>query len=103
MSNVVGAFLAAPGMSLLLCARDARWSAWRIIVQHQVVAIVSILFAAFWLMGSPNNLQPSNPLAWTFIGIMVLFLGALLLLLVRMERRRIMKASTATGGRVQQS
>jgi hypothetical protein len=100
-SNVVGAFLTAPGVSLLLCARDNRWSAWRIIVQHQVIAVALVLFAAFLLLGSSNNLQPGNPLTWAFIGVMILFLGSLLFVLVTMEGQRSMKATTATDGQVQ--
>jgi hypothetical protein len=87
-AQVVGAFLAAPGVGLLFCARDSRWSAWRILVQHQVLAVALILLAVFLLLGSPDNPQPANPWTWIYVGVMGLFLGGLLTLLVVMDRRR---------------
>jgi hypothetical protein len=88
---VVGAFLTAPGIALLLCARDPRWSAWRILVQHKAIAVALVLLAVGLLMGSPNNPQPDNPLTWAFVGGMVLFLAGLLALLVGMVGRRARK------------
>jgi hypothetical protein len=92
MARVIGAFLTAPGLSLLLCARDARWSAWRILVQHQALAVALVLFAVFLLRGSKDNPQPGNPLTWVFVGGMTLFLGSLLTLLVMMDGRRSKRA-----------
>jgi hypothetical protein len=85
MARVVGAFLTAPGVSLLLCSRDARWSTWRVIVQHQIIAVSLVLVALFALLGTTNNPQPSNLSTWLFAGSMALFLAALLALLIRMD------------------
>jgi len=87
-AQVVGAFLTAPGVSLLLCARDARWSAWRILMQHQALAVALILGAVFLLLGSPGNPQPGNPLTWVYVAAMSLCLAGLLTLLGVMARRR---------------
>jgi hypothetical protein len=87
-ARVVGAFLTAPGLALFLCARDPRWSAWRILVQHQALAVALVLLAVGLLWGSPNNPSPDNPLAWVFVGVMALFLAGLLALLVLMAGRR---------------
>jgi hypothetical protein len=94
-AQVVGAFLVAPGVALLGCAWDRRWSAWRILLQHEALAVGLILLAVLVQLGRPANLQAENPLTWLFVGAMVLFLGCFLALLFVMRDRRA-QGSTGT-------
>jgi hypothetical protein len=92
MARIVGAFLTAPGVSLLLSARDTRWSAWRVIVQQQAIAVSLVLLAMFLLLGTNNNPQPTNPLTWALAGSLALFLLGLLALLIKMDAPRVTTA-----------
>ena len=44
-ARVIGGWLAAPGVCDLLLAFEPRWSAWRILLQHQALAVGLILLA----------------------------------------------------------
>jgi hypothetical protein len=82
---VIGGWLAAPGVSEVLFAFEPRWSAWRIIVQHQAIAVGLILIAVARSWGEFNS---ANPLTWLYVGGMAGFWVALVALLYVMDSRR---------------
>ena len=64
----IGGWLAAPGVGYLLLAFEPRWSGWRILLQHQALAVGLILLAVprAW-----NEFNPANPVAsavWPHLG-----------------------------------
>ncbi|HEX6607787.1 MAG TPA: hypothetical protein VF276_12830, partial [Chloroflexia bacterium] len=77
--------LAAPGVAEVLFAFEPRWSAWRIIVQHQAVAVGLILIAVARTWGEFN---PANPVTWLYVGGMAGFWVAMIILLYVMDSRR---------------
>jgi hypothetical protein len=63
---------------------DPRWSAARILVQSQVIGFTLVLLgvARVW-----HNFDPSSVLTWGVVGGMVLYLCAIAVLYLGMERR----------------
>lgn len=64
---------------------DPRWSGARLLVQTQIVGISMGLLGIVRAWG---DFDPSNPLTWALVGGTVLYLGAIVVLYVVMERRR---------------
>jgi membrane protein YdbS with pleckstrin-like domain len=66
-------------------ALDPRWSAARILVQSELLGFTLVLADVVRVWG---NFDQSNVLTWAVVGGMVLYVAAVLLLYVWMERRR---------------
>jgi hypothetical protein len=88
--RVIGGWLAAPGVAEVLFAFEPRWSAWRIIVQHQAIAVGLILIAVARAWGEFN---PANPVTWLYVGGMAGFWVAMVILLYVMDSRRAKTAA----------
>ncbi|HUS16365.1 MAG TPA: hypothetical protein VM536_15310 [Chloroflexia bacterium] len=94
--RVIGGWIAAPGVCDVLFAFERRWSAWRIIVQHQAIAVALILLAVVRAWG---EFDPANPVTWLYVGGMAGFLVAMLALLLVMDARRSRAAVPAPAAR----
>lgn len=81
----IAGWLSAPGVCYVLFIFEPRWSAWRIILQHQAIAVGLILLAA---VRAWSEFNPSSPSAWVFMGGMVAFLIGIIALLLVMDSRR---------------
>jgi hypothetical protein len=85
-SQVVGGWFAIPAVVGILLSRDSRWSAWRILLESQVIALVLILVAVVRAWG---DFIQSNPLTWVFVaGISLLLIGVVALYISMESRRR---------------
>jgi uncharacterized membrane protein len=76
-TRVVGGWFALPGVVGLMLSTDSRWSAWRILIQSQMIGLALILIAAARAWGDFNV---SSPTAWLFvvgIGSLLLAVSAL--------------------------
>jgi hypothetical protein len=84
-ARVLAGWFALFGVVNGVAALDPRWSAARLAVQSQLLgfALVLVGVARSWA-----DFDPSNPLTPAVVGGMVLYLGAVLALYLRMERRR---------------
>jgi hypothetical protein len=84
-ARVIGGWLAAPAVCEILLAFEPRWSAWRIPLQHQAIAIGLILLAVgrAW-----SEFNPANPVTWLYVGGMAGFEIVLVALLVVLDARR---------------
>jgi hypothetical protein len=85
VSLSIGGWLSAPGVCYVLLAFEPRWSAWRILLQHQALAVGLILLA---VVRAWNEFNPANPVTWLYVGGMVGFLLVTLALLYVMDARR---------------
>jgi len=90
VSLSIGGWLCAPGVCYLLFVFEPRWSAWRIILQHQLVAVSLILLA---VVRAWSEFNPSSASTWIYVGGMVAFWVALATLLYVMDSRRPRVAS----------
>ena len=61
---------------------DPRWSAARLLAQSQLLGFAFVLVGT---VRARSDFDPSNPLTWMVVGGMVLYLGAVLVLYLRME------------------
>lgn len=84
-AQVVGGWFAIPAVVGILLSLDSRWSAWRILLESQVIALVLMLIAVARAWGDFNQ---SNILTWLFVGGISLLLISVLALYVSMELRR---------------
>jgi hypothetical protein len=64
---------------------NPRWTGARILVQSQILGFAMVLVGAVRVW---DNFDPSNGLTWGVVGGMALYLGAILVLYLGMERRR---------------
>jgi len=85
VSLSIGGWLSAPGVCYVLFLFEPRWSAWRIIIQHQLVAVSLILLGA---VRAWSEFDTSNPATWLFVGGMSGFLIAIAMLLYTTDSRR---------------
>jgi hypothetical protein len=83
--QVIGGWFALPGVVGLILSREPRWSAWRIMIESQIISVLLILVAA--VINWPQ-FNTSNPLTWVFMFGLGLLLLAVLALYVSMEMRR---------------
>lgn len=83
-SRVIGAFTAQVGVGALLLSTDARWSAWRLIVQTFFVATALLLIGA---VRAWDDFDTGNALTYLYLGGLVGADIALLSLYRKMERR----------------
>lgn len=72
------------GVVNVAVALDPRWSAARILVQSEILGFTLVLVGVFRVW---DNFDPSNVLTWGVVGGMVLYLLAIIVLYVGMERR----------------
>jgi hypothetical protein len=88
----IGGWLSAPGVCYLLFAFEPRWSAWRIILQHQAIAVGLILLAVprAW-----DEFEPASAATWLYVGGMAFFLIATIGLLLFMDSRRSQARASA--------
>lgn len=85
-ARIVGAVLTLPGMVNLWLLWDARWSAFRQVVQAQLVSLACIVLA---LVVRSGDLEWERPSAWLFaVGILV-SAAVYVAFYVVMERRRV--------------
>jgi hypothetical protein len=86
-ARVVAGWFALPGVVGLVLPRDSRWSAWRIMLEAQVIALVLILVAVARAWG---EFDAGNWTTWGFTGGLTLLLAAVITLYTTMElgRRR---------------
>jgi hypothetical protein len=81
----IGGWLSAPGVFYILAMFEPRWSAWRIVLQHQLLAVGLILLAAIRAWGEFDTHKPST---WLFVvGMSGFWLGIATLLLTMDPRR----------------
>ena len=81
-ARVLASFTVQVGVGALVLSRDARWSAWRLIVQTFFVAVALLLVAAAraW-----DEFDEANPMTWLYLGGLAGTAAALALLFRRME------------------
>ncbi|MEO8288999.1 MAG: hypothetical protein ABI670_21520 [Chloroflexota bacterium] len=90
-ARVTAAAISFPAAAWMVLARDSRWSAWRIPLEVQVVAL------GLALLGIPrawDNFDPNRLATWVFIGVLLVLVAATVFLYVSMESRR--RAEVAT-------
>lgn len=83
-ARILAGWFALFGVVNAAVVTDPRWSAARILVQSQVLGFTLVLIGVVRVW---NNFDPSNPLTWTVVGGMVVYLSAILALYVSMESR----------------
>jgi hypothetical protein len=69
----------------LVLGREARWSAWRMLIQSQLIALALILVAVVRAWG---DFKTANPLTWVFIAGITGLLAAATILYFAMDTRR---------------
>jgi hypothetical protein len=84
-ARVLASLTVQVGVGALLLSFDARWSAWRLIVQTFVVATALLLVGAIRAFA---DFDTSNPLTWLYLGGLLGTAGALALLHRRMEQSK---------------
>jgi predicted small integral membrane protein len=84
-SRVLGAFTAQVGVGALLLSSDARWSAWKLIVETFFVATALLLAGAARAF---DDFDTGNAMTYLYLGGLVAGDVALLLLYRRMELSR---------------
>lgn len=89
-ARVVAGWFALPGVVGLVLGREPRWSAWRILIQSQLIALALILAAVVRAWG---DFKTANPLTWVFIAGITGILAAALALYLSMETRRRTRAA----------
>jgi hypothetical protein len=91
-AQVIGGWFALPAVVGIMVSRDSRWSAWRILLESQVIALILILVA---VARAWSDFNQSNIFTWIFIGGISLLLIGVLALYVSMESRRRKTVATA--------
>jgi len=89
-ARVIAAAISFPAAAWVMLARDHRWSAWRIPLEVQLVAL------GLTLLGVPRYWGNFSGNPWIFVGVLLALVAATLFLYVTMEsRRRAVVAGTA--------
>jgi hypothetical protein len=83
-ARTVAAFVALPGVSWLVIARDGRWSATKAVVETLAIGLVLLLVAVARAWG---EFDTSRPLTWAYVGGLVSTLVALVVWYVWMEHQ----------------
>jgi len=83
-ARVLAGWFALFGVVNAAVVVDPRWTGARILVQSQVLGFAMVLVGVvrFW-----DDFDQSNALTWPVVGGMALYLGAIVVLYVAMERR----------------
>jgi len=84
-ARITAAAISFPAVAWVILARDPRWSAWRIPLEVQLVALGLTLLAVprEW-----DNFNANRLSTWIFIGVLLTLVAATLLLYFTMENRR---------------
>jgi hypothetical protein len=80
--RVIAGWFALPGIVGLSFSSDARWSAWRITLQSQLLGIVLIIIG---VVRSWNDFDTGNSMTWLFLFGMVALLAYLAAIYAAME------------------
>jgi len=83
-ARILAGWFALFGVVDVAVVLDPRWSAARILVQSQMLGFALVLAGVVRVW---HNFDPSNALTWGVVGGMAIYLAALLVLYVGMERR----------------
>jgi hypothetical protein len=83
-ARILAGWFALFGVVNVAVVLDERWSAARILVQSQLLGFTLVLVGVLRVW---DNFDTSNILTWGVVGGMVLYLAAILLLYLGMERR----------------
>ncbi len=84
-ARVIGGWFALPGVVGLMLSTDSRWSAWKILIESQMIGILLILIGAVRAWG---DFSPSSPTTWLFVGGIALLLMAVFGLYIYMQAHR---------------
>ena len=84
-ARVLAAWFVMPGLSALLIARDARWSASRVLVQGGALLAGLILIG---IVRARSDFDSANPLTYIYAALIVVTLIGLVALYAGMEARR---------------
>ncbi|HST03364.1 MAG TPA: hypothetical protein VLQ48_01365 [Chloroflexia bacterium] len=85
-AQVIGGWFALPAVVGIMLSRDSRWSAWPVLLESQMLALVLILVS---VVRAWSDFNQSNVLTWVFIvGISLLLVGVLTLYITMESRRR---------------
>lgn len=82
-ARTVAAFVALPGVSWLVIARDGRWSATKAVVETLAIGLVLLLVAVARAWG---EFDTDRPLTWAYVGGLAGTLAALVVWYAWMER-----------------
>jgi hypothetical protein len=90
--RVIGGWAALTGTAGLVLSRDPRWSAWRVPIEGQLLAL---LLTALGMVRAWSDLNPANLIAWAFIGasLFLLLAGVALYLSMEARSRRVSRAT----------
>jgi hypothetical protein len=83
-ARVLAGWFALFGVVNSVVVLDPRWSATRVLIQSQLLGFVLVLVGVVRVWG---DFDTANPLTWAVVGGMALYLLALVVLYVAMERR----------------
>ena len=83
-ARILSGWFALFGVVTFAVALDPRWSAARILIQSEILGFTLVLVGVVRVW---DNFDTSNILTWGVVGGMVLYLLAILVLYVGMERR----------------
>jgi hypothetical protein len=84
-ARVVGTLFVLAGLAQLSMASDARWSAARVTLQSQLIALAGIDLA---IVFSWQAFDAKSVLTWAFAAALLLLLAGLAALLIAMEAAR---------------
>lgn len=92
-ARVIAAFFSLPGVTGLLLAREARWSAWRWLIES---AIVGLGLTAIGVARAWDDFQPLGPADWLYVvSLLGLIAGLVGFYLVMQSRRASVLADAA--------
>jgi hypothetical protein len=84
-SRVQGGWFALTGVVGLMYATDRRWSAWRIVLETQIIGIALILIG---ILRAWSDFDQSRASTWLFVGGLSLLLLSLLALYIIAQQRQ---------------